>query len=100
MRKLEPAIRIYAGCSKTERVRTRALKMLSQMLLHRFPKVSNPIDCTLSMNADECQIRNAAADEMYINSEDGELLGVDWSKPVNELKSIVHEMRLRLGLED
>ena len=79
MHKIETAVKIYAHMVEVPCVKNVAMRKLGGLLLHPYPT-----------------IRNKAADELFIAVEDETLLGVDWSRPVAELKAVVQDIRERL----
>ena len=82
VQKIEAAVRIYAGMMAVPSVRAEVQEKLGSMLLHPYPK-----------------IRNAAADALFIVTEDESLMGVNWSKPTEELKAVVRSFRFRVGVQ-
>lgn len=76
VRKIEAAVRIYAGLMAVPKVRADVQEKQCSMLLHPYPK-----------------IRNAAADALLVVTEDESLIRVNWSKPQGELKGIVRSLQ-------
>jgi tubulin-specific chaperone D len=71
-RKLLAAIDVYRGLVTVPDVRELVLKKLKSMLLHHYPTV-----------------RVAAAESMFLITENDKLKECDWTEPVARLKEVV-----------
>ncbi|ERF72344.1 hypothetical protein EPUS_06100 [Endocarpon pusillum Z07020] len=72
IRKLEAAVKIYGALAVREDIRSNALGKLRDLLLHPYPS-----------------IRKAAADALYTELPNGDILTQDWSRPAKDLKEVV-----------
>ncbi|PGH36963.1 hypothetical protein GX50_00198 [[Emmonsia] crescens] len=81
MSRIEAAIKIYALLWRMDVIRGDAMKKLTGMLLHPYPK-----------------IRTVAADCLYMETQVEEMKGEDWTSPPKQLKAKVDNLRLVLSV--
>ncbi|EGE83692.2 beta-tubulin cofactor d [Blastomyces dermatitidis ATCC 18188] len=79
MARIEAAIKIYSLLWRMGVIKGDAMKKLTGMLLHPYPK-----------------IRTIAADCLYMESHVEEMKGEDWSSPPEQLKAKVDNLRVVL----
>ncbi|KAH8425353.1 tubulin-specific chaperone D [Aspergillus melleus] len=79
--RLEAAIRVYACLCRLEPLRTEALKKMTGMLLHPFPRV-----------------RSNIAEYLYMETELDKVKYEDWMRQPKELKGLVGALRETWGL--
>ncbi|ETN42153.1 uncharacterized protein HMPREF1541_04094 [Cyphellophora europaea CBS 101466] len=81
MERVEALMRVYRVILVFPQLRTKALDKLTRQLLHRYPK-----------------IRNAAADSLYLESSDSQLVKADWNAAAATNKPVVLELRKSFGV--
>ncbi|KAF1985003.1 hypothetical protein K402DRAFT_395060 [Aulographum hederae CBS 113979] len=78
LQKIATAIDVYRGLADVPSERAAAIKKLQTMLLHQYPK-----------------IRVAAAEALFMVTENEQLKPIDWSAPTKDLKVVVGQMENR-----
>ena len=97
--RVEAAIHIYSSLATVPETGTRALDRLTRLLLHRYPKVRTlvfawpPFGNWTDMNA---QIRNTAADTLFLHVSAEDMITCNWARPTAELKPAVRTLRKSL----
>lgn len=98
MQKLHLAIDVYRGLGNINATRVDTVKKLASMLLHPFPKVRLAVGGGIGpmrgrrANANG-QIRIAAAETLWILTQEEGLKRHDWSLPSKSLRPSVEEIK-------
>lgn len=101
------AVRIYSCLARHAEVHDEAIRKLCQLLLHPFPLVSDALNLApIPARAHSefmliaiCQVRNAAADGLFLVKKVDEMHMVNWAQAPKDLKVVVEDIRRRLGLD-
>ncbi|KAJ9604277.1 hypothetical protein H2200_011111 [Cladophialophora chaetospira] len=94
--RIEASLNVYSRLLSIGGYRGRALDKLTRQLLHRWPKVG--IYPPHTVHADLIQIRNVAADLLYLDTPGEALASADWNAPIVQTKPIVLDLRKQLGV--
>ena len=106
--KLTMAVRIYSCLARHGEVHDEAICKLCQLLLHPFPSVSDAVNLapiperahSEFMLIGSCQVRNAAADGLFLVKKVDEMRMVNWAQAPKDLRVVVEDIRRRLGLNE
>ena len=99
LQRVEAAMQIYSSILTIPQIRKRALDRLTRLLLHRYPKVRVLILVDIGCWADlNVQIRNTAADVLFLHTMAEDMIVCDWARPTVELKPIVKTLRKTLDV--
>jgi hypothetical protein len=100
LQKVEAAMQVYCSLTTVPGTKMRALDRLTRLLLHRYPKVrlasfDSPFNTSAKLNV---QVRNAAADGLFLYTSVEDIIDLDWTKSAAELKPVVKTLRKTLGV--